>query len=340
VAVPASKAATPTEIKTGVLSPLQEDEGRYYTTVAISKSKDHLKLATVSWFREPVEAWRTREISQVPSVIAATNTEYSLPKISDGAECVNDTWTATSSPPDGYEGITAVWSGAEMIVWGGWLGGPSYLGTGGRYNPSTDTWTATSNTDAPSSRSNHTAVWTGSEMIVWGGFDFNDGYLNTGGRYNPSTDSWVATSTTNAPAARESHTGVWTGNEMIVWGGYDLLNNIYFDTGGKYNPDTDTWVATNTGSAPIGRAFHTAVWAGTEMIVWGGEDQNFSQLNTGGRYDPTTNSWLDTSTTNAPVSREGHTAVWTGDEMIVWGGFGGSNNLNTGEDTIRSLIVG
>ena len=41
--------------------------------------------------------------------------------------------------------------------------------TGGRYNPSTDSWTATSTTNAPDARCLHTAVWTGSEMIVWGG---------------------------------------------------------------------------------------------------------------------------------------------------------------------------
>ena len=44
------------------------------------------------------------------------------------------------------------------------------LNTGGRYNPSTDSWTATSTTNAPAARAHHTAVWTGSEMIVWGGF--------------------------------------------------------------------------------------------------------------------------------------------------------------------------
>src|SRR5436309_10016159 len=42
-----------------------------------------------------------------------------------------------------------------------------------------DTWTATSNTNAPSGRYFHTAVWTGSEMIIWGGQ--NSGVLSTGG---------------------------------------------------------------------------------------------------------------------------------------------------------------
>ena len=58
-----------------------------------------------------------------------------------------------------------------MIVWGGLFydGSDHYLNTGGRYNPITNSWTATSTTNAPSGRFNHTAVWTESEMIVWGG---------------------------------------------------------------------------------------------------------------------------------------------------------------------------
>ena len=82
----------------------------------------------------------------------------------------------------------------------------------------TNSWTATSTTNAPAARGYHTAVWTGSEMIVWGGTDHNN-YWNTGGRYNPGTNSWTATSTTNAPVGRWFHTAVWTGSEMIIWGG-------------------------------------------------------------------------------------------------------------------------
>ena len=32
----------------------------------------------------------------------------------------------------------------------------------------------------------------------------------------------------------------------------------------------DTWTPTSVTSAPDGRQFHTAVWTGSEMIVWGG----------------------------------------------------------------------
>jgi hypothetical protein len=82
----------------------------------------------------------------------------------------------------------------------------------------------------------------------------------------------------------------------------------------------DTWTPTNLTGAPDGRVSHTAVWTGSEMIVWGGDDENSLEINTGGRYNPSTDSWTATSTTNAPEARVYHTAVWTGSEMIVWGG--------------------
>src|SRR5437773_6153275 len=71
-----------------------------------------------------------------------------------------------------------------------------------------DTWTPTTPTNAPPGRFLVTSVWTGTEMIVWGG-EASFVQLNTGGRYNPSTDSWRATSTTNAPDARRRHSAVW-----------------------------------------------------------------------------------------------------------------------------------
>ena len=70
------------------------------------------------------------------------------------------------------------------------------------------------------------------------------------------------------------------------------------------------------------RYFHTAVWTGTEMIVWGGFN-NGNPRNGGGRYVPRTELWAPTTTTGAPDGRYYHTAVWTGAEMIVWGGKNG-----------------
>jgi len=191
-----------------------------------------------------------------------------------------DSWTTTSTntvPTARYE-HTAVWTGSEMIVWGG---GGGVFNTGGRYNPSTDGWTTTNTMNAPTARVGHTAVWTGGEMIVWGGFhDLT--YENTGGRYNPVSDSWLATSIMSAPSARTGHTAVWTDSEMIIWGGINYpLGDL--NDGGRYTPSTDAWMFTVSTNAPDRRSSHSAVWTGTEMIVWGGE-VNDAFASSGGRY--------------------------------------------------------
>jgi len=309
-------------VPVGKLSSLQEDESRYYATAVIEKGKSRLRLATVTWQKEPLGSWVAHAQNQVPTTMAAASGRYTLPGLSAGATCIDDTWTATSGPPDGRGGHTAVWTGTEMIVWGGANSFFAIFNTGGRYNPATDNWTTTSTTNAPQGRSGHTAVWTGVEMIIWGGSG-----LNTGGRYNPATDSWIATSTTNAPSGRDSHTAVWTGTQMIVWGGSAGASEL--NTGGRYNPHTDTWLATSIANAPAGRYSHTAVWSGGEMIVWGGVNSG-SGVNTGGRYNLATNSWTATSTTNVPDSRYHHTAVWTGSVMIIWGGDNGGVPFKTG----------
>ena len=175
--------------------------------------------------RDQFHTSRASAENQMAKLIAAVSPNYKLPTMSGAPNgCTDDTWTATSTTnaPSPRDGHTAVWTGTEMIVWGGHQQ-PDVLNTGGRYNPSTDTWSTTGTTSAPDARASHTAVWTGTEMIVWGGNGCCPTYFNTGGRYNPGTDSWTATSTANAPDARLIHTAVWTGSQMIVWGGQGPL---------------------------------------------------------------------------------------------------------------------
>ena len=222
---------------------------------------------------------------------------------------------------------TAVWTGTEMIVWGGFDGTVSF-NNGARFNPATNSWNPVTATGAPAARNSHTVVWTGTEMIIWGGATHIPGtLLNSGGRYNPATNSWTAVATAGAPSPRRHHTAVWTGTEMIVWGGSD---GGAANTGGRYNPATNTWTPTNS-LAPAGRKHHTAVWTGSEMIVWGGANAGAAQFNNGGRYNPAGNYWTALTTTGAPAAREYHTAVWTGSELIIWGGLGSDySGLNAG----------
>jgi len=257
--------------------------------------------------------------------------ETRVPSVADGdaalpearAHARSDTAALSCAPNDFWENGSlddpgpsprmehvAVWTGTEMIVWGGWQGFfADALVTGERYDPLTDTWSPLSASMAPASCCRAAAVWTGTRMLVWGGVDSNFAASNTGGRYDPVSDTWEPISLSGAPSPRQSHTAVWTGNEMVVWGGSPQ------NTGGRYDPAGDTWAPTSTTGAPTPRGGHSAVWTGSEMIVWGGSGQN-----TGGRYNPMSDTWIPTATLNAPSPRGGHSAVWTGDEMVVWGG--------------------
>jgi hypothetical protein len=193
--------------------------------------KTNREAITNSWLSAP--ATIARGAADPPDAA------YKLPDISAPLDCTgDDNWTPTTivNAPTAREGHSAVWTGSEMIVWGGAnFSTPPNTNTGSRYNPATDSWTATSIVNAPDARWRHSTVWTGIEIIVWGGGG-NNLILNTGGRYNPITDSWAATSTTNVPVARISHSGVWTGNEMIVWGGDPLLASPQFSSTSAADP--------------------------------------------------------------------------------------------------------
>src|SRR5205807_6141985 len=204
-------------------SDLQEDDGSFYAAAVIEKGKDRLKVASLQWPKESFDSWRVKAENQIAVTATALPDEYRLPPISGSdvpqAACVNDTWTATTTPnaPAARTFHTAVWTGAEMIVWAGRniLG---YLNDGGKYNPSTNSWTPTTTTNAPAARIYPSSLWTGTEMIVWGGFfheraDFTETSVNDGGKCNPARNSWSAPTTTTAPSGRDGQTAVWTGRE-------------------------------------------------------------------------------------------------------------------------------
>jgi N-acetylneuraminic acid mutarotase len=115
----------------------------------------------------------------------------------------------------------AVWTGTEMIVWGGGaLPNPDLLdhtaADGAAYDPAADTWRAIRS--APGPLAGAAVGWTGKEMLVWGGHDSN-GYTNTGYRYDVAADSWQTLTTVDAPSPRAGAGAVWTGTGFLVWGG-------------------------------------------------------------------------------------------------------------------------
>ena len=175
---------------------------------------------------------------------------------------VADQWTAISpiDAPDARSGHASVWTGSQMIVWGGANDVSAFLNTGGRYQPSPQQWNPVSTANAPAGRSGHVAVWTGSAMFIWGGQNPN-GLLNDGALYDPVGNQWTALNLANPPEARINATAVWAGDRVIIWGGVGAggpLNDggeLIFSSGAP-----SQWVATTLAGAPAGRSGHSAVW--------------------------------------------------------------------------------
>ena len=72
-------------------------------------------------------------------------------------------------------------------------------------------------------------------------------------------------------------------------------------------------------SEPGHAEMSTALWTGSETIIWGGENDG-QYLRSGARFNPAA-LLVSLPMTNASAARSDHTAVWTGAEMPVWGQF-------------------
>jgi N-acetylneuraminic acid mutarotase len=129
-----------------------------------------------------------------------------------------------------------------------------------------------------------------------------------------------AMSEAGAPEPRLRACAVWTGSELFVWGGVgnqgDLLNS-----GGAYDPLSDTWRTVGAIGAPTVREEPSCVAMGDDVFVWGGVDIASNALVQGGAiWSSKDNSWKAVSETDAPVPRRWPTVVWIGDKVLLWGG--------------------
>jgi hypothetical protein len=233
-----------------------------------------------------------------------------------------DAWTPMSTvnqPGTARYRHTAVWTGIEMIVWGGNdIAEGTQLAAGGRYAPASDVWTPIPDAPGPAPRADHTAVWTGTRMLVWGGRsssqlpNFGDGWS-----YAPGTGTWSPISSTGAPEGRATHVAAWTGSEMIVWGG--LADSGYERNGARYRPSTDTWAP--MALAPQAPIVLDAVWNGQSMIEVGEQ----SPVTSGAVYDAFEDRWHNATTVGQP---SGNSSQRPGVEWACGGLYWiGTNNL-------------
>ena len=100
---------------------------------------------------------------------------------------------STVSAPPATDSNSVIWTGEQMIVFGGSSADPHVKNPfGGVFMPTDNVWRSLTRAQAPHGRRDHTAVWTGAQMVVWGGSDLsqNDHKFADGAIYEPELDKW------------------------------------------------------------------------------------------------------------------------------------------------------
>jgi hypothetical protein len=130
-------------------------------------------------------------------------------------------------------GHATVWTGEDLIVWGGTASGlqDETLSDGASYDVERGTW-APLPPSPLSARSGPIAAWTGQEVLVWGDAD---GFDLDGAAYKPATGGWRVIAPAPLPQGLE-YSGAWTGTELVVLGARTTSPQA-----AAYNPESDRW---------------------------------------------------------------------------------------------------
>ena len=182
-------------------------------------------------------------------------------------QAAGGSWTPIAPAPDAARPSARVWTGKEVLFWGG--ADPGEQTNGVAYDPATDSWRTLPPAPIAPDRSDPAYAWTGGELIVWGGALHSSievqrfGAASGGAAFEPQTNRWRTIP--DAPIAPRSDAAFgWTGKEFVVWGGVagtksDGLRK--FNDGAAYDPSSNQWRRLPNLGLPPGPARGAASWA-------------------------------------------------------------------------------
>jgi Kelch motif len=252
-------------------------------------------------------------LTAVPMSVSVLPTSTPEQSTSATVDSLPEGWTDLGPLP-GDLSSTTVWTGSEILVWGGGgEDGPGPLRADGfRLNPISGETTPVP--EAPiAPRANAAAAWTGQELLIWGGWSEGPPFLDDGAALDPTTDTWRTLPP--APISPRVPLSAWTGTEWILWGTGVRVDDRPLD-GAAYDPATNTWRSISPG--PIEFTDATAMWTGKEFVVVGAalHGGNFPETQTAvaAAYVPATDEWRELPA--SPLDPNSNTAVWTGDRIV------------------------
>jgi len=281
-----------------------------------------------------------RDVPFVPSSSPASPPPISAPfsappgsAAASAATLAAGHWTTLPAAPiPARADALGIWTGSQVIVWGGASGaqGDQLRSDGAAYTPATRAWAVLP--AAPiSGRTGMVSVWTGHQVVIWGGNDNvapGSPFATDGAQYTPSDHQWRMMAPSPLTATQHPQ-AAFVDNLVIVVGikvppppttpppGAVKASKV---SAAAYDPITNAWTllpampSTNghrvsyvTVSANEGRLF---IWQ-----HWESGDGSFGIDRVS--FDPATHAWQrDSAATNPPRDVPGHAGI---DEAIPAG---------------------
>jgi hypothetical protein len=231
-------------------------------------------------------------------------------------------WTKIAAPPAGFAGRyghAAVWTGKEMIVWGGQRWDQTPLADGARYDPKSNTWKLMAT--PPSgfvARRWPQAIWTGGTLFLGLG-DGSSGRLSTAALYTPATNNWqlLPDAPITSLALGNQSVWLWSLGKIVVSGTAGGVAR-----GAVYSFAGDTWTFTSPCSFCKGEMEVGVGSVSANAVVWGGRDAAGNIGRSGATYDVSSDSWSPLP--SPPVTYADRISPITGplaDGFVSTGGF-------------------
>lgn len=222
------------------------------------------------------------------------------------------------APLSGRSTMASVWTGTEMLLWGG--DGHRQHDDGAAYDPRRASWRLLPHGPL-AARNAPAAVWTGKEMLLWGGNATGNDYAD-GAAFDPVAGTWRRIA--DAPVrSLGGPIGLWTGTEMLVLAGLNGYDAV------AYNPASDTWRRLPRLPGQLTGPEPAVVWTGSHVVAVLTEGQGSSQTRLF-TMDPAGDTWTalprlgDGSTQRGagptPMGGGLTRLAWTGDRLLAVAG--------------------
>ncbi len=183
----------------------------------------------------------------------------------------------TAPPIPARTDAAIVWTGKEVVIWGGFAAtipatGTTPLADGAAYDPSTRTWRVLP--AAPMGARAVDAVWTGAEMVVLGGRSSNSSptLYGDGGAYDPATNSWRALR--GSVVAHPGLGPVWVEGRALysfkgsMMGAFDPADDLWYDPNQDLPGGPSTTVFTGDRLISLGGGGTGGYWIRPSSVLW------------------------------------------------------------------------